>query len=114
MGELRQGLQVRYPVVAALLPGRISCPGSVLDVDLGKAGGLFPEVLCPGRVSAEHPRGTARGWAGGRHGAHPGDGGGGRSLSLPPTVGLSFLLTVSPGCSIPLLGRNGPSCQKIP
>lgn len=105
-------------LVAALLRGT-SCLGSVPDIDLGKSSGLFPVVLCPGRASAEHPQGQLEGeqrrvqQAGGRHGANPQRGRGG-SLSLPPAVGLSFILTVSPGCSVPLLGRNGPGCQKIP
>lgn len=117
IGELRQGLQVPG-LLAAFLHG-ISCLGSAPDIDLGKANGHFPAMLCPGRGSAEHPWGQPEGEqrrgqqaAGGmgQIGEEEGD----RSLSFPPAAGLFFPLSVSPGCSLPLLRRNGPSYQKIP
>lgn len=117
------GIPWHQPGLATALLHGISCPGCVPNVGLGKAGGLFPAVLCPGRASPEHPQGQTEGeqWSGqqGGMGQVQGDSGEekGRSLSLPPAAEVSFLFTVSSGSlpeAVSLLGRNDPSCQKIP
>lgn len=66
VGELGQGLWIWHPVASAWASGssltRDLLPCLCAWLGFGEASGLFPVVLCPGRASVEHHRGSGEAW----------------------------------------------------